>query len=105
MSRILFTLGFGPRTPDVGLRPSRVLRGRLGNLVAAVGGVSSDDRQDHREGAALSGGALQQDAPGMRLDDALDEAEAEPGALDLRRDDAGSAVERIEDLRLVAGRD
>ena len=39
--------------------------------------------------------------PAMRLDDALDEAQAEPGALNLRRDDVGRAIERLEDARLI----
>ena len=45
------------------------------------------------------------DLPAVRLDDALDEAQAEPGALDLRGDDVGRAVERLEDVRLIGGRD
>src|SRR6187455_2128586 len=84
---------------------SRRLRRSLGDLVAAVDRVSWQDRQDDGEGAAFAGCALQQDAPGMRLDDPLDEAEPETGALDLRRDHAGRAVERIEHFGLVARRD
>ena len=41
----------------------------------------------------------------VSLDDALDQAEAEAGALDLRRDRVGRAIERFEDVRLIGGRD
>ena len=51
-------------------------------------------------------GALRSDdASAVRFDDPLDEAEAEAGALDLRRDDVRRPVERLEDARLLRGRD
>ena len=46
-----------------------------------------------------AGRALHRDAAAVRLDDPLDEAEAEAGALDLRGDHVGGAIERLEDPR------
>ena len=37
----------------------------------------------------------------MRLHDPLDQAQPESGALNLRRDDVGRAVERLEDRSLI----
>ena len=45
------------------------------------------------------------DPAAVRFDDPLDQAQAEAGALDLRRDDVGRAIERLEDARLLGGRD
>src|SRR5947208_15488886 len=77
----------------------------MGNLVAPVRGIPLQYRQRHDEGAALARDALERDASGVRLDDPLDQAEAEPGTLDLRGDDVGGAVERVEYFRLVGRRD
>ena len=48
---------------------------------------------------------LTRHAPAVRVDDALHQAQAEAGALDLRGDGVGGAVERLEDVRLVRGGD
>ena len=58
-----------------------------------------------RELAARSGRAPHADASAVRFDDALDQAQAEAGALDLRRDDVGGAIERLEDPALIGRRD
>ena len=42
-------------------------------------------------------GALHGNPAAVRLDDALHQAQAEAGALHLRGDDVGGAVERLED--------
>ena len=114
MSRIRFTIlpGFAPPDPPArrsrGAPLARVLtRSLVAAWVASRPSAASPFRigSDDGEGAALARRALQRDPPGVRLDDPLDEAEAEAGALDLRRDDVGRAVERIEDLRLVGGGD
>src|SRR5688500_12940780 len=54
--------------------------------------------------AALAGRALHLDAAAVRLDDPVDETEAEPGPLNLRGDHVGGAVERLEDAGLLRGR-
>ena len=59
----------------------------------------------HGELAALPGALSTAIAAAVRLDDALDEAQAEAGALDLRGDDVGGAIERLEDPRLLGRRD
>ena len=68
-------------------------------------GSSARGRQDDGELAARAGRAADDDASAVRLDDPLDEAETEAGALGLRGDDVGGAVERLEDARLLRGRD
>ena len=82
---------------------ARRLRGaeRFVALQALFGG----DRQVNDELAAAALGALDLDRAAVSLDDALDERQAEPGALNLRRDRRWRAIERFEDVRLIGGRD
>ncbi len=59
----------------------------------------------HGEGAALAWGALDRHPAAVRDDDPLDQAQAEPGALDLRGNDVSGTIERLEDPRLIGGLD
>ena len=71
--------------------------------VGARPASSFADGRRHRERAALPRLALHADTSAVRLDDALDEAQAESGALNLRCDDVGGAIERLEDRAWSAG--
>src|SRR5712692_6161482 len=68
--------------------------------------VSLDgQRQGEGEGAALAFLALGPDAAAVGLDDALRDGETKPGARDLAGGLALHAVELVEDMGQVSGRD
>ena len=98
MSRVRFTSRLTPGAAAASRAVAGVVRG-FGDVSPSGPAASTVNVLPWRRRA------LHGDLSGVRLDDPLHEAEAEAGALDLRRDDVGRAVERIEDLRLVGGGD
>ena len=63
------------------------------------------ERQVQRERAALAGVGAHRDPAAELVHDALDQAQAEPAAVDLPRRGVAAAIERLEDVRQVAGGD
>src|SRR5687767_3182370 len=78
---------------------------RRGFTDRALCAVAMRDRQGHDEGTAFTRSTPHVHSPVMRLDDALDQTEAQTGALNLGRHDIGGAIERIEDPILIGGGD
>src|SRR4051812_30305366 len=85
--------------------PLQGLRRGVADRIAPFGGVAFHDGKRDGKGAARSWRARQRDPSAVCFDDPFHQAQAKAGAVDLRGDDLGGAVEGIEDLRLVGRRD